>query len=432
LEPDWSERNEVPAQAYDLHTVRGVGVAFPNLTISNVLDTDWFRFTTDGEGGADDRVSVTAGTGAGVTLELWDATGTTQLEPASGSGVSSVSLAGLPAGEYLLHVVGSQAAAYGLTIDAPAGTTTEDWAGTNDTSAKAYQLGVLSSQSFFSGLSITEGAEDWYTIETPRLAEPTLFTVTVSVSQGQVVSVELLDVQQHVLGAASGSQVTVSHLASGAGESYLVHIRSGSVGSQGEAEPNAAASYNLFFQLLYTYWHNAEQPQNVDGNEVVAALDVLYVIDYINGHFGTAALPAPPAGVREPFYDVNNDSLCTDLDALVVINYINSLIMAQGEGEAGGVAGTAAASTLDIPWAPAVASAVSSVASPAELATPQAPKPALAVRPIAAPAGQEAERSMRRSATDGVFRQPAAPSDLEDLLDEIAGDIDAIWQLSRG
>jgi hypothetical protein len=430
LGPDWSERNEVPAQAYDLHTVRGAGLTFPNLTISNVLDTDWFRFTTDGEGGTTDRVSVTAGTGAGVTVELWDAAGTTKLEPADESGASSVSLAGHAAGEYLLRVVGSQAVPYGLTIDAPAGTTTEDWAGTNDTSAKAYQLGVISSQSFFSGFSLTEGADDWYTIETPRLAEPTLFTVTVSVSQGQVVAAELLDTQQHVLAAAMGSVlVTLSQVASGAGESYLVHIRSGSVGSQGEAEPNAAASYSLLFQLFYTYWHNAAQPENVDGNQVVAAQDVLYVIDYINAHIETPALPAPPAGRREPYYDVNNDSLCTAQDALYVINYINSL--AQGEGEASGVGGTAAARTPDMPWAPAVASAVSSVASGAESATPQAVRTAQAERPVAAPAGQDAVRSVRRSARGGVFNQPAAPSDLEDLLDEIAGDIDAVWQ-ARG
>jgi hypothetical protein len=435
LGPDWAERNEVPAQAYDLHTVRGAGLTFPNLTISNVLDTDWFRFTTDGEGGTTDRVSVTAGTGAGVTVELWDPTGTTQLEPASGAGVSSVSLAGHPAGEYLLRVVGSQAVTYGLTIDAPAGTTAEDWAGTNDTSAKAYQLGVISSQSFFSGLSITEGQDDWYTIETPRMAEPTLFTVTVSVTQGQVVSAELLDTQQHVLAAASGSVlVTLSHVASGAGESYLVHIRTGSVGSQGEAEPNTAASYSLLFQLQYKYWHNAAQPENVDGNEVVAAQDVLYVIDYINAHIGTAALPAPPAGVREPYYDVDNDSLCTAQDALYVINYINSQSVGQGEGEAGCVAGTVAARTLDIPWEPAVlrpvVSAVSSVASGVELAAPQVVRTALAERPIATAAGprQASVRSARGSATDGVFRQPAAPSDLEDLLDEIAGDIDAVWQ----
>jgi hypothetical protein len=140
-------------------------------------------------------------------------------------------------------------------------------------------------------------------------------------------------------------------------------------------------------------------------------------------------LPAPPAGRREPYYDVNNDSLCTAQDALYVINYINSL--AQGEGEASGVGGTAAARTPDMPWAPAVASAVSSVASGAESATPQAVRTAQAERPVAAPAGQDAVRSVRRSARGGVFNQPAAPSDLEDLLDEIAGDIDAVWQ-ARG
>jgi hypothetical protein len=131
--------------------------------------------------------------------------------------------------------------------------------------------------------------------------------------------------------------------------------------------------------------------------------------------------------MREPYYDVNNDTLCTAQDALYVINYINSL--AQGEGEAGGVAARSPA----IPWEPAVArpvaSAVSSAASPAALVTPQAPKPAPAERPIPASAGPEAMRSTSGSAQDRLFRQVAVSSgDLEDLLDEIAGDIDAVWQ----
>jgi hypothetical protein len=272
--------------------------------------------------------------------------------------------------------------------------------------------------------------------------------VTVSVSQGQVVSAELLDTQQHLLAAASGSVlVTLSHLASGAGESYLVHIRTGTVG-QGEAEPNAAASYNLLFQLQYKYWHNGAQPENVDGNEVVAAQDVLYVIDYINAHIGTPALPAPPAGIREPYYDVNNDNLCTAQDALYVINYINGL--PQGEGESGGSTGIVPALSPEAPrdavvtrpvaaalpsLAPltAVATPLAAVlppaASSAVVATPQALGTDPLDRPRVVSAAGPEMRSIRGTVRDAIFNQLAATTDdLEDLLDEIAGDIDAVWK----
>lgn len=77
-------------------------------------------------------------------------------------------------------------------------------------------------------------------------------------------------------------------------------------------------------------WRNASRPLDVDNNSVIAPLDVLIVINRLNAG-GTGPLP-PPQGVYSPppFYDVSGDNQLTALDALQVINHLNS---AAGEGE---------------------------------------------------------------------------------------------------
>jgi RHS repeat-associated protein len=79
-------------------------------------------------------------------------------------------------------------------------------------------------------------------------------------------------------------------------------------------------------------WENPVIQFDVTGDGHVAPVDVLVVINYINSHPGSAAVPAPPASAP-PFYDVNGDGLVVALDVLLVINYINSRPPGQPEGE---------------------------------------------------------------------------------------------------
>ncbi|MCY2986910.1 MAG: dockerin type I domain-containing protein [Planctomycetota bacterium] len=84
-------------------------------------------------------------------------------------------------------------------------------------------------------------------------------------------------------------------------------------------------------------WHNFDNPFDVDGQDVVSALDVLIMINYINFNLGQTTLPSAPVEPH-PFYDVNADNACTGSDVLMVINYINSRSPgAAGEGEAAAV-----------------------------------------------------------------------------------------------
>ncbi|NLF73029.1 MAG: choice-of-anchor C family protein [Candidatus Anammoximicrobium sp.] len=69
-------------------------------------------------------------------------------------------------------------------------------------------------------------------------------------------------------------------------------------------------------------WHNRLNPHDVNGDGVVAALDVLIVINYINSHSSDPSLP-PPSASPPPYYDVNADGSCTAADVVAVINFIN-------------------------------------------------------------------------------------------------------------
>lgn len=76
-------------------------------------------------------------------------------------------------------------------------------------------------------------------------------------------------------------------------------------------------------------WHNANNPNDVDGDNTVSPLDVLTIVNYLNTvGSGPVTGSAPP-----PYLDVDSDNFISPLDALVVINYLNSLGNGQGEGE---------------------------------------------------------------------------------------------------
>ncbi len=72
--------------------------------------------------------------------------------------------------------------------------------------------------------------------------------------------------------------------------------------------------------------HNNALPEDVSGDGVVSPIDALLVINYLNT---TGPSPAPNTS-GPPFLDVNNDGFISAIDALLVINRLNN---ASGEGE---------------------------------------------------------------------------------------------------
>lgn len=85
--------------------------------------------------------------------------------------------------------------------------------------------------------------------------------------------------------------------------------------------------------------HNQDIPEDVSGDGAVSPIDALLIINYLN----TNGPGTVPAGTGAPYLDVNADGFVTSIDALFVINRLNT---SGGEGESANVSQTAVAAEL--------------------------------------------------------------------------------------
>lgn len=76
-------------------------------------------------------------------------------------------------------------------------------------------------------------------------------------------------------------------------------------------------------------WHNPRNGLDVNNDGFVTAIDALLVINQLNTGKGGRLDPPPPG--NNVFYDTSSDNFVTAIDALLVINYINT--HPGGEGE---------------------------------------------------------------------------------------------------
>ncbi len=76
--------------------------------------------------------------------------------------------------------------------------------------------------------------------------------------------------------------------------------------------------------LMASDWQNASLMRDVDNSSLVTPLDVLLLINNLNSN-GSRELPTRTQNSGDPFYDVNGDNFLTPLDVLVVINAINNI-----------------------------------------------------------------------------------------------------------
>jgi hypothetical protein len=108
-----------------------------------------------------------------------------------------------------------------------------------------------------------------------------------------------------------------------------------------------SVNFGIGFGSLIHPFHNASNPFNVDNDatNVVSPIDALMVINFLNSQFGgEGEIPNTFTPQTIGYIDVNNDGLATPIDALIVINYLNSAPRggsgeAPPEGNAGGAAG---------------------------------------------------------------------------------------------
>ena len=68
-------------------------------------------------------------------------------------------------------------------------------------------------------------------------------------------------------------------------------------------------------------WQNPIAPMDVNDDGVVSALDALQVVNHLNSTQSDSAQVSGQAA--PPYYDVNDDGAVSALDALIVINELN-------------------------------------------------------------------------------------------------------------
>ena len=168
---DWAEPNDAASAATDLQQVEGFR-GWTNLSIDAAHNSDWFQFTTTGEGRDGDFVGIVFDHNLGdLDLALYRNSGTgTPILTSEGTGDRElISLAGQPAGTYYVRVYGyggDTNPLYSLGINAPA-MPTPDFAEPNNTQTAAYDLREVSGQIALGGLSIdTANDHDWFRFKT--------------------------------------------------------------------------------------------------------------------------------------------------------------------------------------------------------------------------------------------------------------------------
>ncbi len=77
-------------------------------------------------------------------------------------------------------------------------------------------------------------------------------------------------------------------------------------------------------------WQNPSNPTDTNNDGSVTPLDALLIINYLN----SAGSGPVPTGDPFPFYDVNGDNFVSPVDVLLVINELNNRRASSGEGEA--------------------------------------------------------------------------------------------------
>ncbi len=85
--------------------------------------------------------------------------------------------------------------------------------------------------------------------------------------------------------------------------------------------------YQTVFQVAAAPWQNPIEPTDATGDGRVVPLDALTIINELNSPEYSDAegqLPASTPDAPPPFFDVNGDGYCTPIDALLVINRLNT------------------------------------------------------------------------------------------------------------
>jgi hypothetical protein len=197
------------------------------------------------------------------------------------------------------------------------------------------------------------------------------------------------------------------------------------------------ATVSITVQAVADY-QNPALAADVNKSGQVTPIDALIVINYINSHPGGELPPDPaPPATPEFYYDVNGDGRCDAGDVLIIVNVLNGASLSAAEGES---AATPLGSTPPSDTAPIADSSL----SPRMFAIPDftllqraTGETAVATRRLSGDLPTELQRfepiwpADANSKQDAWFEQSGGDATdllevaLTDALDEIAGGVDA-------
>lgn len=167
-------------------------------------------------------------------------------------------------------------------------------------------------------------------------------------------------------------------------------------------------------------WHNAIQPTDVNGDGIDSPLDALLIVNELN----SAGAHELSGGVVTAFFDVDNDGHISPIDALLVINRLLQKAVS-GEGEFV----PAASNAQKIAAEPISISPLSYTGARSGRALTRvrsnAVVPALVTNTASLSDPALSERS--RNSLDLAFGEGVAVDEFSDLLDSIADEIAPFW-----
>lgn len=228
------------ADAFFLHDLIGPSNVFAGLSLplgDGPQDAQWFSFTLAAPGVQGNAFAASYAPGGGtVHLSFFDSGSNLLGESNTGTGLESISLADLPAGTYFVQVEGGNdepVPQYTLEVNAPTpAAIPPDYAYGNGAQATAYDLGPVASVAEFSGLTLEEGAQDWFQFQlapSPIPWDDGPRSLTINGSSSQTLAVQVLDQAGKVLASASGSGSVNLTYPQADGTHYLLRV-SGAAG----------------------------------------------------------------------------------------------------------------------------------------------------------------------------------------------------------
>jgi hypothetical protein len=241
---------------------------------------------------------------------------------------------------------------------------------------------------------------------------------------------------------------------------WTLHTSGAGGGASGEAESHAEFKLS---DVSFSVFQNPEQPTDVNADRQLTPLDALLVVKALNAIGSTsidvlAGQDAAGEGetsttIAPPFVDVNGDYQITPLDALLVVNALNSADSVDGnmgaEGEAAAFAGADTERPLvaevsrwgdhEIAKVEPFGSRSTNVFGAGVPTPPDSPMVGLSTSPTHRSSCREAVRGQEtyaqpetephRAERDGYNCSPSAepPKMDSDLLDLLAEDVSSVW-----